>query len=139
MGAEEYARKKYNEYEKHLNEQKYKAEELKRTKVNYDSKNFETEQKVRDLLRELETEKQLKERALNDVDRQTKQLEYEHKDLSVKVRDDDLELRNKLNELNNMKVENDRAQEFIRELEQQTSQEEQEFYRIKNIADAERR
>jgi hypothetical protein len=28
--------------------------------INYDSKNFEREQKVRDFLRELETEKQLK-------------------------------------------------------------------------------
>ena len=58
MGAEEYARKKYNEYERNLNEQRYKAEEIRRVKVNYDSKNFDTEQKVRDFLRELETEKQ---------------------------------------------------------------------------------
>ena len=51
MGAEEYARKIYNEYERNLNEQRYKAEEIRRVKVNYDSKNFDTEQKVRDYLR----------------------------------------------------------------------------------------
>lgn len=53
MGAEEYAKRKYNEYERNLKEEKSKAEEIKRKQVDYDSKNFENEQKVRDFLREL--------------------------------------------------------------------------------------
>lgn len=38
-----------------------------------------------------------------------------------------------------MKSENSRAQEIIRELEHQTEQEEQEFNRIRGVADQERR
>lgn len=53
MGAEEYARKKYNEFESILREEKYKADEIKRAKIDYDSKNFDKEQQVRDYLRQL--------------------------------------------------------------------------------------
>ena len=53
---------------------------------------------------------------MNDVDRKIKQIEYENRDLSGKVRDDEKALRDKVNELNNIKSENDRAQEIIREL-----------------------
>jgi len=40
MGAEEAAKRKYNEFERNLKEEKYKAEEVRRVKVNYDSNNF---------------------------------------------------------------------------------------------------
>lgn len=42
MGAQEYARRKYNEYERSLQQEKSKAEQIKRAQVDYDSKNFET-------------------------------------------------------------------------------------------------
>lgn len=124
MGAEEAAKRKYNQFERNLKEEKFRAEEVRRVKVNYNSKNFETEQKVRDLLRELETEKQQKDRVGMDVDKKTRQLEYENRDISTKVRDDETDLRDKLKELNMMKSENERAQEIIIELEYQNEHEE---------------
>ena len=94
---------------------------------------------MRDLLRELETEKQQKERVAMEAERKTRQLEYENRDVSAKVRDDEADLRDKLKELSMMKSENDRAQEIIRELEYQNEHEEEEFHRIRNVADQERR
>ena len=74
MGAEEYAKRKYNEYERNLKEEKIKADQIKKVQINYDSKNFENEQKVRDLIRELETEKQLKEKALQNAEKKTREI-----------------------------------------------------------------
>ena len=75
-------------------------------------------------MRELETEKQQKDRVGMDVDKKTRQLEYENRDISTKVRDDETDLRDKLKELNMMKSENERAQEIIIELEYQNEHEE---------------
>ena len=74
-----------------------------------------------------------------EAERKTRQLEYENRDVSAKVRDDEADLRDKLKELSMMKSENDRAQEIIRELEYQNEHEEEEFHRIRNVADQERR
>jgi hypothetical protein len=40
MGAEEYARKKYNEYDKKLNQTKNRADELKNNQIDFNSQNY---------------------------------------------------------------------------------------------------
>lgn len=76
---------------------------------------------------------------MEDVDRTAKSIEYQNRELSDKVKYDENQLKERLNELKMMKSENDKAQDIIRELERQTEQEQEEFNRIRMVADQERR
>ena len=76
LGAEEYARRKYDEYERNLEEERRKTEQYRQVEIDYNSKNFEAEQQVRDLLRQLETEKQMRQRAIQEAERKTQELDH---------------------------------------------------------------
>ncbi len=54
-------------------------------------------------MRQLETEKQLRERALDDVERANKEFQYQNRDLSEKAKYDEAQLRDRINELKTLK------------------------------------
>jgi hypothetical protein len=75
---------------------------------------------MRNLIRELETEKKKKQAIIEASERKAREIEMANKELEKKVVVGDEEIQNRLNDLRRLKADNEKAEKVIRELERQS-------------------
>ena len=74
MGIEEYANKKLKEYEKRVEEEARKKKEIEKDNYELNNKAVENEDRLRELLREVQIEKEKKKTIDELMDRKTKKM-----------------------------------------------------------------
>lgn len=139
MGIEEYASKKIQEYERNLNDENRKKKAIERENEELGKRNFENEEKMRDLLRELQIQKEKKKAMDELMERKTKKIEHENEQLIDKIRDDENQIREKMDVINKLRSDNDKADRVIRDLARQSDLNQMELEKIKDEIEIERR
>jgi len=87
---------------------------------------------MQDLLRELDQERLKKKKLADAASKRTQDLEQYNAELANKVEEDENAIREHMNLIRNLKHENDKADEVIRELERQSDLNKNELQRIKD-------
>lgn len=75
MGIEEYANKKLKDYEKRVEEETRKKKEIERDNYELNNKAVENEDKLRELLRQVQIQKEKKKAIDELMERKTKKME----------------------------------------------------------------
>lgn len=75
---------------------------------------------MRNLIRDMETEKKKKQVIIEASERKAREIEMANKELEKKVVVGDEEIQSRLNDLKRLKVDNEKAEKVIRELERQS-------------------
>jgi hypothetical protein len=75
---------------------------------------------MRNLIRDLETEKKKKQAIIEASERKAREIEMANKELEKKVSIGGEEIESRLNDLRRLKADNEKAEKVIRELERQS-------------------
>jgi hypothetical protein len=75
---------------------------------------------MRNLIRDLETEKKKKQVIIEASERKAREIEMANKELEKKVSIGGEEIESRLNDLRRLKADNEKAEKVIRELERQS-------------------
>lgn len=75
---------------------------------------------MRNLIRDLETEKKKKQVIIEASERKAREIEIANKELEKKVSIGGEEIESRLNDLRRLKADNEKAEKVIRELERQS-------------------
>ena len=80
----------------------------------------ENEDKLRELLRQVQVQKEKKKTMEELADRRTRQMENENRELIEKIKDDEDKIREKMDIAAKLKADNDKAERVIRDLARQS-------------------
>ena len=94
---------------------------------------------MRNLIRELETEKKKKQAIIEASERKAREIEMANKELEKKVVVGDEEIQTRLNDLRRLKADNEKAEKVIRELERQSDFNKMEVDKLLSEIENERR
>lgn len=94
---------------------------------------------MQDLLKELDGERLKKKKLADAASKRTQDLEQYNAELANKVEEEENAIREHMNLIKNLKNENDKADQVIRELERQSDLNKDELQRIKDEIEDERR
>lgn len=106
MGVEEYARRKYQEYERRLQEEQAERGEAERAYHELNRRNQQNAQQLQQVNAQLEEEKRKRKEVATLADRKAKELQSINSQLERQLRDGEGDLQQKSNDLRRIRGEN---------------------------------
>lgn len=139
MGVEEYARRKYQEYERNLMEEQKRNGAIVETNQELLRKDQDNERKLYEISRQIEAEKVKRREVAEIASRKARELEGLNNQLMRQLNEGEYKLKERNNDLNRLKVEQDRADTVIKTLSRKSDINKKEIEQYLRELEGERR
>ena len=139
VGVEEYARRKYQEYERNLMEEQKRNGAIVETNQELLRKDQENERKLYEISRQIEAEKVKRREVAEIASRKARELEGLNNQLMKQLNEGEYKLKERNNDINRLKVEQDRADTVIKTLSRKSDINKKEIEQYLRELEGERR